>query len=365
MQQIVFRIFLFIILPYLPVYTFWLYELLSGIKKRDLRHNCVLGSINISYKLSCPIELGVENSIYFQVNNPADVLIKNAWLRAILPDNMVCINSHVSLGNLPPLSSSAVSLTFVPLCAGNSNLGYFDVYFELEKRKHIKNQLSLGNHVVECSHLLVDSSLASPLKFGFESIMAVKLQNRFSYPLTNIRVECFFAKGLDFDSASFDIIEMQPGSVQSLKFNILPKNTEIKGIGYFNISFTINGRHCQINAIEFDRNELILPDLDIRLNIPDYFYKDIPATIGIVTENRSEDSILNVCFSSCFPSFVDCQLPTVCINKIESKASRYASIDLIPNVSGKINFGNLNISFEVNGVICQKEPLYLGTHNVA
>ena len=364
LYQTAFFLLLFIVLPYFPIYVFWLYEKVIGIKKRELRRQNAYGSVNATYKFSTPLELGIENSLQFQVNNPTDLKIKNTWVRVIFPDSVKCTSSQVSFGTLDPMSSTTINLPFIPLSTDLSHFGYFDLYFELEKRSFTKSQLSLGKHVVVCSHFLIDSVIHDQLKFGFDSSITINLENRFPYPLTDFHVICSFQKGIDPSSEHFKMDVFDPGSFKPFNFTILPKSTGITEIGYFNIGFLLNGNQCYIGPVEFLRSELIVPDLKIRLNLPDYFYKDILATIGIVSENTSDDALLNVCFSSCFPSFLDCKLPTACVSDIAPGESRYASIDLKPNVSGKVNFGNLNISFEVNGITCQKDPIYLGTHNV-
>ncbi|WP_406662167.1 hypothetical protein V7O66_05980 [Methanolobus sp. ZRKC3] len=321
--------------------------------------------MNANYRFPIPIELGLKNPLYFEVNNPSDLGIKNVWIRVNLPDAIRCTSPHIRIGDIGPNSSGTAHIAFIPTSTSKVDFGHFDLYFELESRKYIKEKLPLGKHEIECSYLLVDSVLAAPLKFGLELPLAINLENHFPQPLTDVQVKCFFSKGIDFDTDTFKINSLASGFVQPLNINILPKSTKISKIGYFNVNFMLDDNYCHIPRVEFEKSELILPELHIRLNIPDVFYKDMPATIGIIVENRSDELLSNVCFSSCFPSFVDCQLPKTCIAEIQLGASRYAAIDLKPNVSGKVNFGNLNISFEVNGILCQKEPIDLGTYNVA
>lgn len=364
LYQNTFFLIIFIIFPYFPIYIFFFYEKVSGIKKREIKRQIAYEAVNVDYKFSIPLELGVENSIKFQVNNPTNLKIKNVWVRVIFPDAITCSSPQISFGTLAPMSSGTIHLPFIPLSSDISHFGYLDLYFEVDNFSFTKNQISLGNHVVICSHFLINSVIHDPLKFGFESALAINIENRFSSPLSDVRVNCSFQKGIEFNSEHFKIDVLNSGSFKPLDIIILPKSTSITGIGYFSISFLLNGNQCHIGPVEFVKSSLIVPDLSIRLNSPDFFYKDIPATIGVVAENTSEDTLFNVCFSSCFPSFVDCKSPTACVSDIAPGASRYASIDLKPNVSGKVNFGNMNISFEINGITCQKEPIYLGTHNV-
>jgi hypothetical protein len=93
-------------------------------------------------------------------------------------------------------------------------------------------------------------------------------------------------------------------------------------------------------------------------------YSEVGNSIGIYVDNRSDDVLHNVCFNSCFSSFVECHEPNVCIAEIQPHSSGFTSLVVKPVNPGKIDFGNLNFSFEVNEMICQQEPFDLGTHKV-
>ncbi|TGC07897.1 COG1470 family protein [Methanolobus halotolerans] len=353
-----------ILVPYIPVYLLWIYDLTAGAKKRRHKEIQAYESVKIDFNLPPRMELGMGSSVSFQISNPARYEIENIWIRTIFPECVRCDSPQVSLGLLKPGTSKSVSIAFVPLCAGKADMGLVEFYFEMKGKEFRKEPFSLGTHEVSCSYLDISTEVPDTLKFGHATPFYITLKNNSQMALTGLNVKCFFSKGIGFDSSGFMLANIGPGSVRSLSFNVVPTTLHEASIGYFNIRFHANGNECYVGPVDLGKHKIRVPELDVKLNVPDNFYKEVPATIGITVENHSDIPLSNLRFTNCFSSQIECDSPVVSIPDISPGASRYVSLSIRPRTGGNIDLGNLNISFDVNGITCHKEPIAMGIHKI-
>jgi hypothetical protein len=188
--------------------------------------------------------------------------------------------------------------------------------------------------------------------------------NRLSFSVDDVQVKCSFRDDIDPDVTSFGIGNMQAGFGQALAINIIPKTIGEISVGHFSVEYRMNGNVCSAGPLGFDVRRIFAPELNVRMNTPETLYKGIPASLGFIVENRSDEPLINITLSSCFSSQIECDVPTVIIEGLLPSASRYASIAIRPMTSGKADLGNLNVSFEVNSILCRKGPLVLGVHKI-
>ncbi|WP_094228179.1 hypothetical protein [Methanolobus psychrotolerans] len=355
---------IYIILLYVPIYIFWLYEKKIGIEKRRIKEIQLVDTVNAEYKFAEPVETGFNSMLFLRLNNPTEKLIENIWIRAVFPVTVRCDKPVLSLGSLEPMSSLTASLPFVPLTSGTLSMGYYDLYFEIHGHKHQKPPVFLGNIDISYSFLKVDVKIPEPLRLGHSSIITTKIENRSNVNLDKLQIKCFFHRGLSYDTAFSDTKSMAPGSDYSVIYSITPTIESKIDVGHFDILLNIGGNNCKIGPVAFGEYYVQVPNINIKINIPKTLYSEIGNSIGIYVENRSDEMIHNICFNSCFSSFVECHNPGVCIPEVQPYSSGYTSLVIKPANTGKIDLGNLNFSFEVNGALCQQEPIVLGIHGV-
>ncbi|WP_292464712.1 hypothetical protein [Methanolobus sp.] len=360
----VLALFVFVVLPYTPIHFFWIYENIWGISKRRLLGMQVRDAVVVGYNYPASAETGFPYAVTLHVNNPTDTDIGNVWLRWVFPDSFKCAGSQLSLGTVAGGSSGSASIPFISLHTGKNSMGTADLYFEIRGQKYTKNNLPIGLCNVICSCLFVNTSIPDALHFGEEAPLGIYLMNRLSFSLDDVQVSCSFSEGIDADVTSFNIGNMQAGSGQALAINIIPKVIGEISVGHFSVEFRMNGNVCNAGPLGFNIRRIFAPELNVRMNTPETLYKSIPASLGFIVENRSDESLTNISLSSCFSSQIECEVPTVYIEGLLPSSSRYVSIAIRPMTSGKADLGNLNVSFEVNGFLCRKEPLVLGVHKI-
>jgi hypothetical protein len=354
----------FVIFPYTPIYLFWVYERTWGISKRRFLGMQVCDAVVVEYDHPASTEAGFPCAVTLSVNNPTDTDISNVWLRWVSPGSFKCAGSQLPLGTIAGGSSGYVSIPFIPLHTGKSSMGTADLYFEIRGEKYTKTSLPIGLCNVICSCLYVNTSIADTLQFGEEAPLAIYIMNRLSFSVDDVQVKCSFRDDIDPDVTSFGIGNMQAGFGQALAINIIPKTIGEISVGHFSVEYRMNGNVCSAGPLGFDVRRIFAPELNVRMNTPETLYKGIPASLGFIVENRSDEPLINITLSSCFSSQIECDVPTVIIEGLLPSASRYASIAIRPMTSGKADLGNLNVSFEVNSILCRKGPLVLGVHKI-
>ena len=356
---------IYIFLLYAIIYIFWIYEKKVGIERRRVQEMQVVDSVNIEYKFSEPAEIGFTNMLYFRVNNPTDKPVENIWVRAVFPATIRCDKPVLNLADLEPMSSVPSSFSFVPLSSGTVSMGYCDLYFEINNNEHQKPPIFFGNIKISHSYMGLSVELLEPLRFGHSSTISIKMDNRLNADLINLHLKSSFAKGVKYDTVFSDTKTMAPGSSYHVTYQVIPKIPGTIDLGYFDILFTLGDNNCKIGPVVFGEHHIQLPEVNVRINIPDVLYSEVGNTIGIYVDNKSDEIINKVCFNSCFSSFIECHNTGACIPEIQPHSSGYTSLTIKPVNSGKMYLGNLNFSFEVNEVLCQQEPIDLGTHEVA
>ena len=357
-------LFVFVILPYMPVYLFWVYERRWGISKRRFLGMQVCDAVLVDYDHPASTEAGFPCAMTLRVNNPTDTDIGNVWLRWVSPGSFKGAGSQLPLGTIAGGSSGYVSMPFIPPNTGKSSMGTADLYFEIRGQKYTKTNLPIGSCNVICSCLYVNISIPDTLQFGEEVPLGIYVMNRLSFSLDDVHVKCSFRDDIDPDVTSFSIGNMQAGSWQALAINITPKTIGEISVGHFSVEYRMNGNVCNAGPLGFDFRRILAPELNVRMNTPETLYKGIPASLGFIVENRSDEPLINISLSSCFSSQIECDVPTVLIEGLLPSASRYVSIAIRPMTRGKADLGNLNVSFEVNGILCRKEPLVLGAYKI-
>jgi hypothetical protein len=355
---------MFVIFPYMPVHAFWLHEKNSGVTKRRQKGMHVCRSMTVDCSLPESVEVGFPCIVSFRLSNPTDLDVENVWLRWVFPGQLRCDLSQMSLGALARESSGYVSMPFVPLSTGRIPIGSVDLYFEIRGQKYTKNSIPVGACNVNCSCLSVNTSVPEVLQFGKKVPVGIYLTNRLSFSIDDVQVKCSFQEGIDSDVASFSIGSMQAGSGQAVSLNMVPKIIGDISLGQFNIELRLNGNVCHAGPVGFEVCRILAPDLHVRMNRPDTLYKGIPASIGFIVENCSDEVLSSICLSSCFSSQIECMVPTVSIDHLLPASSRYISLGIRPLTKGKTDLGNLNVSFEVNNILCRKEPIVLGVHRI-
>ncbi len=355
---------IYIFLLYTIIYIFWTYEKKVGIERRRVKELQVVDSVNLEYKFTEPAELGFNNMLFFRVNNPTEKRIENIWIRAVFPGTIRCDKPILNLGDLEPMSSVPSSFSFIPLLAGNVSTGYCDLYLEINNNKHQKSPIFFGNIDIVHSYFGLNIEILEELRLGHSSTISVKMKNTLNVDLTNLHIMSSFPEGLKYDTAFSDTKNMTPGSSYSVTYQVMPTIPGTLDIGYFEILFTLGGNNCKIGPVAFGEQHIGIPDVKVKVNVPETLYCEVGNTLSIYVENISDEIVSNVCFNSCFSSFIECHNTGTCIPEIQPHASAYTSLAIKPISAGKIDLGNLNFSFEVNEILCQQEPIDLGTHEV-
>lgn len=355
---------LFVLVPYVPVHVFWVYEDRVGISRRRLRGAQVCEAAIVECNLSGSLELGFPCTVNFRVSNPSDIDMGNVWLRWVFPGALRCDSPQVRLGTVRAGSSGYVSIPFVPLYTGKTSLGSADLYFEIRRQQYTKYNISQGTCTVICSSIYVNTSVPEVLKFGEEAVLGIYLANRLSCSLEDVQVKCCLKDGIDPGLIILSAGTLHQGSGQVLNLSIVPKIIGEFSPGHFEVHFRLGANACIAGPEELGVQHVLAPELYVRMNTPDTLYKGIPASLGFIVENRSEEPLSNISLSSCFSSQVECEVPTICIEGLLPSSSRYASLAIRPLTSGKTDLGNLNVSFEVNGIMCRMEPIVLGVHKI-
>ncbi|WP_342305343.1 hypothetical protein [Methanolobus sp. ZRKC5] len=356
---------IYIFLLYIIIYIFWTYEKRVGIESRRVKELQIVDSVNLEYKFTEPAELGFSNMLFFRVNNPTEKMIENIWIRAAFPGTIRCDKPVLNLGDIEPISSVSSSFSFIPLVAGTMSMGYCDLYLEVNNNKHQKHPIFFGNIDIVHSFFELKFEQLETLRLGQSSTISIKMKNTLNVDLINLHVKSSFPKGLKYDTAFSDTKNMAPDSSYGVTYQIMPTIAGILDIGYFEIIFTLGNNNCKIGPVAFGEQHIQIPDVNVKINVPETLYSEVGNTLNIYVENRSDETVSNVCFNSCFSSFVECQNTDACIPEIQPHSSAYTSLAIKPINAGKIDLGNLNFSFEVNEVLCQQEPIDLGTHEIA
>ncbi|MDI3485624.1 MAG: hypothetical protein PWQ50_844 [Methanolobus sp.] len=322
---------MYIIILYLPIYAFWIYEKKIGIER---------------------------------VNNPTDKKIENIWMRTVFPATVLCSKPVLCLGSLEPGSSICANISFVPLVAGNLSMGYYDLYFEVDGHKHQKPPYFYENIKINHSYLPLNVDIGNKFRFGHDSKITFNLINKSNIELGELHVKCSFPEHINYDSAFSETKNLSPGSVFNTEYRITPAKGGEVDFGKYEVFFKIGGNNCKVEPVSFGKYYIQTPEVNVRIKIPESLYSEVGNSIGIYVDNKSDDILHNVCFNSCFSSFIECHDPNACIGEIQAHSSGFTSLVVKPINPGKIDFGNLNFSFEVNEIICRQEPFDLGVHKV-
>jgi hypothetical protein len=355
---------MYIIILYLPIYAFWIYEKKIGIERRRIREMQVVDSVTVDYKFADSVELGFKNPLYLRVNNPTDKKIENIWMRTVFPATVLCSKPVLCLGSLEPGSSICANISFVPLVAGNLSMGYYDLYFEVDGHKHQKPPYFYENIKINHSYLPLNVDIGNKFRFGHDSKITFKLINKSNIELGELHVKCSFPEHINYDSAFSETKNLSPGSVFNTEYRITPAKGGEVDFGKYEVFFKIGGNNCKVEPVSFGKYYIQTPEVNVRIKIPESLYSEVGNSIGIYVDNKSDDILHNVCFNSCFSSFIECHDPNACIGEIQAHSSGFTSLVVKPINPGKIDFGNLNFSFEVNEIICLQEPFDLGVHKV-
>ncbi len=353
-----------IILLYIPIYLFWIYEDRIGIEKRRIREMQDVDAVNVEYRFPDSVELGFRNKLYIRVNNPTEKSVENIWIRVMFPVTVLCDKPVMPLGSLKPHSSLTASLSFVPTLAGKLSFGYYDLYLEVCGNKHQKAPFFLEDINVNHTYLCIDPNIEDTLHVGHDKQIIIKIRNNANVELYDMHVKCSFSENLKYDTAFSKKWTMIPGAEIDAIYNIIPCAGRKINLGHFEVLFKIAGNNCKIGPTELGERIVQVPDVDVDIKIPDTLYSEAGNSIGIYVHNRSNETIHNVCFNSCFSSFIDCHNPNACIPLIQPESSGFTSLVVKPVKPGKIDLGNLNFSFEVNEILCTEEPFYMGMHQV-
>ncbi|MDY0388691.1 MAG: hypothetical protein RBT65_16525 [Methanolobus sp.] len=356
---------IYIFLFYTIIYIFWTYEKKVGIEKRRVNELQIVDFINLEYKFTEPAELGFNNMLFFRINNPTEKIIENVWIKAVFPRTVRCDKPVLNLGDIQAMSFASSSFAFVPLLSGTVKMGYCDLYLEINKNKHQKPPIFFGNINIAHSCIRLNIELLEALRLGHGSTVSIKIENTLNVNLVNLYVKAYFSDRIKSDTVFSDTKNIVPGSSYDITYQVMPTNVGTLIIGYFEIIFTLGNNNCMIGPVDFGEQHIQMPDVNVKVNVPETLYSEVANTLSIYVENRSDEFISNVCFNSCFSSFIECYNTDACIPEIQPHSSAYASLVIKPINAGKIDLGNLNFSFEVNEILCQQDPIDLGTHEVA
>ena len=336
----------------------------SALNDAELREMQVVDSVNVDYKFAGSVELGFKNPLYLRVNNPTEKKVENIWMRTVFPATVLCSKPILCLGSLEPGSSICANLSFVPLVAGNVSMGYYDLYFEVDGHKHQKPPYFFENIKVSHTYLPINVNIGDHFRFGHESKISFKMINKSKIELGELHIKCSFSNHLNYDTAFSQTKNLAPEAVFNAEYLITPTKGGDIDFGKYEVFFKIGGNNCKIEPTTFGKYYVQTPDVIVRIKMPESLYSEVGNSIGIYVDNRSDDILKNVCFNSCFSSFIECHDPNTCIEEIQPHSSGFTSLVVKPINHGKIDFGNLNFSFEVNEMICQQEPFDLGVHKV-
>lgn len=355
---------IYIFLLYAIIYIFWTYEKKVGIEKRRVNELQIVDSVNLEYKFTEPAELGFNNMLFFRINNPTEKKVENIWIRAVFPGTVRCDKTVLNLGDIEPMSSVSSSFSFMPLLAGTVSMGYCDLYLEVNNNKHQKPPIFFGNINIAHSCIRLSIEPLETLRLGHSSTISIKIENTLNVALMDLHVRSSFPEGIKCDTAFSDTKNMAPGSSYDVTYRVMPIIADTLEIGDFEILFTLGDNNCMIGPVAFGEQHIKIPDVNVKINIPETLYSEVGNTLSIYVENKSDEIVSNVCFNSCFSSFIECHNPSVCISEIQPYSSGYTSLVIKPVNAGKMNLGYLNFSFEVKEITCQREPIDMGTHEV-
>ena len=106
----------------------------------------------------------------------------------------------------------------------------------------------------------------------------------------------------------------------------------------------------------------ILNLIECQIYVENPLIVGVEKPIKITIDNPTEISIFNIKIQSKISTLIKCNKPTVEIKAVQSNSSENTAIFITPRIADKIDLGNLNISYDINGNTYEKEPMAMGTY---
>jgi energy-coupling factor transporter transmembrane protein EcfT len=202
----------------------------------------------------------------------------------------------------------------------------------------------------------------NPLKLGVENPLKITVNNKSETTISNIHLITNFPKSVICNKTITLINEVPAGSSQSKNLSVTPTSTGEINLSNLAVTLEIDDFPYEKEPVEIGVYNVIPPEIDIKIDVPNPLKVGIENPVKVTVKNQSDVLLSNVQIETHFSKLIMCDESTVHTDDIPANSSEYTAIFITPRMADKINLGELDISYNINGNTYKKEPIAIGTY---
>lgn len=251
-------------------------------------------------------------------------------------------------------------VTYIGLFVGGTVGGYTIFLINYKNKKLLieyENQIDKYANNIE---IYADSHV--PLKLGVENPVKITVNNKTETTISNIHLKSNFPKSVICNETIVLIDEVSAESSESKTLLVTPKVANEINLGDLRITLEINGNPYEKEPVKIGIFDVIPPEIDIKIDVPNPLKVGIENPVKITVKNQSDVTLSNVQIETHFSRLITCEETIVHTDDIPANLSEYTAIFITPRMADKINLGDLNISYNINDNTYEKEPIAMGTY---
>ena len=240
----------------------------------------------------------------------------------------------------------------------------FQIRKELDLRQSKSRLTSSAKDMCDAIYNAVIFKIDVPatMKLGIENNIRIVVNNPTNTPLHDLKFKTNLPKHIKSNNPISKLDVVFPQSSVNLAIPIIPMSVDNIPLGDMEITFLIYNQLYKKKPIALGTHAVIEPELDVEIHVQDQLKLDLENPVKIIVNNRTNTQISNINFKTNFPSHIICDKTTAQITNIPPHSSKYTTILIIPKIADKIDFGNLDMSVEINGNTYEKKPIAIGIH---
>ncbi|HJH30080.1 MAG TPA: hypothetical protein C5S51_10410 [Methanosarcinaceae archaeon] len=263
-------------------------------------------------------------------------------------------------GTIGLLIGVFADVIYIGLFVGGTVGGYTTFLINDKNKKLLIEYENQNDKYANNIEIYADSHI--PLKLGVENPVKITVNNKTETTISNIHLKSNFPKSVICNETIVLIEEVPEGLSKSITLLVTPTVANEINLDDLEITLDINGNPYEKEPVKIGIFDVIPPEIDIQIDVPNPFKVGMENPVKITVKNQSDVLLSNVQIETHFSRLITCDETIVHTDNIPSNSSEYTAIFITPRMADKINLGDLNLSYDINGNTYEKEPIAMGIY---
>ena len=309
-----------------------------------------------------PLKFGVKNPLKITVNNKTQTIISNIHLKTNFPKSVICNESIISIDKISAGLTEFRTILIIPTIADKIDLANLEITLEINKNIYKKEPVEIGIFDVNPPEIDIQIDVPNPLKAAIENPVEITVNNQSDVSISNVHLIPKLSNFAICNETIILIDEVPAGSSESKTLLVTPTITNEIDMGYLEMTLEINGKRYEKYPVEIGIFDVMPLEIDIQIDMPNPLKVGIENPIKITVNNQSNVLLSSVQIKTNFSRLIMCNESIVHTDDIPANSSEYTVIFITPRIADKINFGDLNLSYDINGNAYENKPISIGTY---